>query len=190
MAANDADTAYVAGGYGYPRTGPSVYKTTDGGDNWSEVFLTEHNRNIITGWAGDGGDFAWSFPEYALGFEVSLLDKNHLLVSDLSCLHSSDDGGKTWRQTYTTPAASRTTGQAPKGEAYASCGLEVTSIWQVLWFDENNLFACATDIRGMRQHRCGQVVVVQVLRPQLEHDVPSGDQSFNQGRLRRSFERA
>ncbi len=123
---------------------------------WSDVFLTDHNRNIVVGWAGDGGDFAWSFPEYALGFEVSLLDKNHLLMTDLSCLHASNDGGKTWRQAYTTSAAARPVGQAPKGEAYLSCGLEVTSIWQVLWFDANSLFACATDIKGFRSTDAGK----------------------------------
>ena len=45
--------------------------------------------NIITAWAADGGDFGWSFPEYALGFTVSPLDKNRLMVTDLGCAHLS-----------------------------------------------------------------------------------------------------
>ena len=156
MAANDPDTAYVAGGNAYPRTGPCVYKTTDAGATWTDIFQTDHNKNITLGWAGDGSDFGWSFPEYALGFEVSLLDKNHLLLTDLSCAHASDDGGKTWRAVYTTPAKPRPLSAAPKGESYTGNGLEVTSIWQLLWFDPNNLFACATDIKGFRSTDSGK----------------------------------
>jgi photosystem II stability/assembly factor-like uncharacterized protein len=150
MAANDPDTAYVAGGNQYPRSGPSVYRTSDGGATWTDVFQTDHNQNIAIGWAGDGGDFAWSFPEYALGFDVCLLDKNHLLLTDLGMAHASDDGGRTWRQVYTSPVGPGPPGQGRTNEAYVGVGLEVTSIWQIHWFDAANLFVCATDIRAYR----------------------------------------
>jgi len=156
MAANDADTAYIAGGSGYPKSGPSVFKTINGGENWTDIFLTGGNKNIVVGWAGDGGDFQWSFPEYALGFEVSLLDKNRLLLTDLSCAHASDDGGKTWRAVYTTLTAPRTVGSAAKGASYASNGMDMTSVWQLHWFDEKNVFACTTDIKGSRSTDSGK----------------------------------
>ena len=35
---------------------PVVWKTTNGGLSWSEVFRTAGNLNIYTGWSGDGGD--------------------------------------------------------------------------------------------------------------------------------------
>jgi photosystem II stability/assembly factor-like uncharacterized protein len=155
MAANDADTIYVAGGSGGSLPAPIVCKSTDGGGSWTNVFQAVGNRNIAAGWARDGGDFGWSFPEYALGFEVDSLDKNHLLLTDLGCAHASDDGGKSWRQVYTTPAAQPATGLFPKGQAYSSNGLEVTSIWQIHWFDPTNVFACATDIRGFRSTDAG-----------------------------------
>jgi len=147
MAGNDCDTAYVAGGW---RSAPCVFKTTDGGTTWADVFLTDGNRNIVTAWSGDGGDRGWSYGEYALGFEVSTLDKNNLLLTDLGCAHASDDGGKTWRAVYTTPLTARAVGTCPKGQAYLGNGMEMTSIWQMLWFDAANLFVCATDIKGYR----------------------------------------
>ena len=156
MAANDPATAYVAGGSLYPRSGPSVFKTTDGGNTWTDIFQVDGNKNITVGWAGDGGDFGWSFPEYALGFDVCLLDKNHLLMTDLGCAHASADGGKTWHQVYTSSTAPRSPGQSAKKEEYVGNGMEVTSVWQVQWFDTSNLFACATDIRGFRSTNGGK----------------------------------
>lgn len=147
MAMTDAETAYVAGG---SQGSPSVFKTVDGGRSWSDVFQTAGNRNISTGWAGDGADFRWSFPEYAFGFEVSLLDKNRLLLTDMGCAHASDDGGKTWRAVYTRPVEPRAIGPAVRGAAYACNGMEVTSVWNVLWCDPNTLIASVTDIRGYR----------------------------------------
>jgi len=157
MAANDPDTAYVAGGNGYPLSGPSVFRTTDGGQTWTDVFRFEGNANIIPGWAGDGGVFHWSYPEYALGFDVCASDSRRLVMTDLGCLHVSTDGGATWTQAYTTPADARTPGAAISPEArYASCGLEVTSVWQMAWLSPTTLFECATDIRGARSTDGGQ----------------------------------
>lgn len=157
MATNDPDTAYVAGGNAYPRSGPSVYKTTDGGETWTDVFRFEGNQNIFTGWAGTDGDFQWSYPEYALGFDVCPSDKDRLVLTDLGCVHLSTDGGTTWTQAYTTLAAPHRPGQpTPRGDRYASCGLEMTSIWHLAWFDPQTIFACATDIKGFRSTDGGQ----------------------------------
>jgi photosystem II stability/assembly factor-like uncharacterized protein len=151
MAGDDPNTAYAAGGNGYPVSGPSVFKTTDGGNTWSDVFRFEGNANIIPGWAGDGGVFRWSFPEYALGFEVCPTDSERLVLTDLGCAHLSTDGGQTWRQVYATLAEPRAPGAAiPAGARYASCGMDMTSVWGIAWFDENTLFGCNTDIKGAR----------------------------------------
>ena len=149
MAANNAEIAYLAGGS--TQGTPTIYKTTNGGQQWKNVFDSTDNRNIIVGWAGDNDDFRWSFPEYALGFEVCLQDANRLFFSDLSCAHLSDDGGISWRQIYTGLTDPRLAGDtAPKGASYQSCGLEVTSIWQLAWFSQKTLFSAATDIKGFR----------------------------------------
>ena len=157
MATDDITTAYVAGGRNYPETGPCVYKTSDGGKTWTDVFQTSGNKNIAAGYSGDKGDFAWSFGEYALGFDVSLRDKNRLILTDLGFTHISTDGGANWTQAYTTPLVPRKSGAViPRGAAYSSNGMEVTSVWHVAWLDARNLWACATDIKGFRSADAGQ----------------------------------
>jgi photosystem II stability/assembly factor-like uncharacterized protein len=155
-AADDPDTAYVAGGNSYPLSGPSVFRTTDGGDTWTDVFRFGGNRNIIPGWAGDGGVFRWSYPEYALGFDVCPADSKRLVLTDLGCVHLSTDGGGTWKQAYTTLTEPRGPGAPiPPGARYASCGMEMTSVWHLAWFSQNTVFECATDIKGARSVDAG-----------------------------------
>ncbi len=146
----DIQTAYIAGGGANGKSGPTVHKTTDGGKTWTEVFLLEGNRNIICGYSGDKGDFAWSYGEYALGFDVCPGDSNRLIISDLGFAHISTDGGKTWRQVYTQPSDDRKPGPIPPKASYRSIGMDMTSIWNLDWFDDQNIFASATDIRGFR----------------------------------------
>src|SRR5581483_1430554 len=60
MARNDTGTAYVAGqqsSIDYP----VLYKSSNGGVNWSPVLLITNNQNVYTGWAGNGGDRDWSY---------------------------------------------------------------------------------------------------------------------------------
>lgn len=149
MASTDVNTAYLAGGS--TDGAPTVYKTTDGGAHWTSVFQTAGNRNIAVGWAGDNDDFRWSFPEYALGFDVCASDPNRALFTDLGCAHLTTDGGATWKAIYATPATPRKPGDpSPKGANYRGNGLEVTSAWQVAWLAPKTLFTCATDIKGFR----------------------------------------
>ncbi|MBI3191773.1 MAG: hypothetical protein HYZ36_03830 [Pedosphaera parvula] len=35
-------------------------------------------------------------------------------------------------------------------QSYRGVGLENTSCWDVTWSDENNVWACFTDVRGIR----------------------------------------
>ncbi len=65
--------------------------TTDGGAAWNEVFLTENNQNIATGWCGREGDLDWWFPEYALGFAVSPDDPDHVIITDLGFAHAAPE---------------------------------------------------------------------------------------------------
>ncbi|HEY6564360.1 MAG TPA: hypothetical protein VIY86_07665, partial [Pirellulaceae bacterium] len=148
MAGNDMDTAYVAGGsdQGVPR----IFKTSDGGLTWLDVFRTTNNANIETGWAGSGGDRDWSYGEYALGFAVASNDPNRLLVTDLGFVHFSEDGGTSWRVVNVDPADRNPAGQpTPRGQAYRTSGLDNDSVWGLTWSDADTLVASASDIRGM-----------------------------------------
>ena len=157
MTPGDIDTAYVGGGYGYPKTGPSVFRTSNGGETWTSVFNTEHNRNIEAGWMGDGGVFHWSWPEYALGMDISPIDKNRVVITDLGCVHATTDGGKKWTALYTKPAQLHAAGSPiPKDDRYMGNGLEPTSLWWLSWLSKNTMIACYTDIMGCRSDDGGK----------------------------------
>lgn len=149
MSSGDVSTAYVAGQNSSEF--PIVYKTTNGGNNWQSVLLTNNNQNIFTGWAGRGGDRDWSYGAGALGFAVSPTDANKAAFTDLGFAHITTDGGATWKQMYVSPADQNPMNAlTPKGKSYHSVGLEDTTCWWLTWKDANNLFASYSDIRGTR----------------------------------------
>ncbi|MCX6287535.1 MAG: T9SS type A sorting domain-containing protein [Bacteroidetes bacterium] len=153
MSADDISTAYLSGGSS--AGAPIVMKSVNGG-NWYHVFLTSNNQNIYTGWAGSGGDHAWSFPEAPFGFTVSFNDANTLMMSDYSCAHITTDGGVTWHQQYLSHADENPMNTpTPAGKKYHGVGLENTSCWQILWADSLYLFGAYSDINGIMSDNKG-----------------------------------
>jgi len=154
MARNDISTAYL---FGSSSSGePNVMKTTDAGASWQHVFLTANNQNIITGWSGYHGDRGWSYGECVLGWCVAPENPNRVVFSDLGFVHKTSDGGTTWQQAYVSPADAHPAGApTPTGRPYHGIGVENTSCWQILWSDEQNLFAGFSDIRGIRSTDAG-----------------------------------
>ncbi len=152
--ADDNNLVYVAGGS--DDGAPTVYKSTDAGTSWSNLFRTRGNANIATGWSGDGGDRGWSYGEYALGFTVDPADKNRAIITDLGFAHLTTDGGATWRALYVPPGYLTPAGApTPNGRAIPSNGLENTTCWQVAWIDQSTLVGCYSDIRGTRSEDGG-----------------------------------
>jgi photosystem II stability/assembly factor-like uncharacterized protein len=156
MALNDIDVAYLAGGN--PNTNvPIVYKTINGGDTWTNVFHTENNQNIATGWCGDGGDREWTYPEYVLSLAVSPTDSNRAIITDLGFAHVTRDGGTNWQQAYVDPTYENPPGiPTPKGQSYRGNGIENTSSWWLHWTKESTLIAGFSDIHGIRSEDGGQ----------------------------------
>lgn len=155
MAENNIDIAYVAGGNtstGYP----IVYKTTNGGTNWSAVFLTNNNENIYTGYQGDNGDEGWYYDEFAEGFDVSSTDNNVAIITGLGFPHYTADGGATWHQQYVNTADQNPLNlDIVKGKNYAGVGLENTSCWTLCWSDANHIFAGFSDITAIKSGDAG-----------------------------------
>jgi len=148
MAENDINTVYVAGSNDV--TEPIVMKKSGNG-NWTHVFNTTNNQNIITGWSGDGGDRGWSYGECPFGFDVCASDPNYVIFGDFGFVHTTNNGGAGWTQAYVDAGDDHPmTVNTPTGNAYYSCGLENTTCWQVHWCDATNLWACYSDIRGIR----------------------------------------
>lgn len=134
---------------------PIVRKSVDFGKTWQDVFITTNNQNIYTGWSGQGGDRAWSYGEVALGFTVCPNDNNRLIMTDFGFAHTSSDGGATWHQAYTAKSNNLNTVITPK-QSQSSIGLENTTSWQIVWSDANNMFACFSDIKGIRSTDAGK----------------------------------
>ncbi len=150
-------TTYYVGGTDPNTSFPVVYKTTDGGVSWSEVFLTTNNQNITTGWSGYLGDSNWWYGEIVFGLAVAPNDPNTVIITDFGFAHVSTDGGATWAQAYVNPADANPMGSStPQNQSYRSNGLENTSAWNLHWIDQNNIFASYTDIEGIRSEDGGE----------------------------------
>ena len=152
MARNDINTVY-AGGSKYTDIGnvPDLMKTTDGGLNWSNVFLTVSNQNITTGWSGDGGDHNWTYGEVVFGLAVAPGNSTSVVFTDMGFIYNSTNGGTIWRQAYTSAADQHPPGTTSfAGDTYHSIGLEDTSAWQIFWSDPTNVFAAFSDISSLR----------------------------------------
>ncbi len=135
---------------------PVVYKTSDGGTSWSEVFLTNNNQNIATGWSGYQGDENWWYGEIVFGLDVAPNDPNTAIITDFGFAHVTSNGGTSWKQAYVEIQDQNPSGSpTPVDLAYAGNGLENTSCWNMLWIDSLSIFASYTDITGIRSADSG-----------------------------------
>ncbi len=154
MADNDPNTCYLAGST--PNEEAIVMKTANGGDSWQHIYLRNNNQNIFTGYQGSGGDLGYSWGGFALGFAVNRLNSQHAVLTDFGFIHQTLDGGTSWHQAYLDPADENPAGApTPKKKYYHGVGMEQTTCWQVYWFDQNALFGCFTDIKGVRSQDGG-----------------------------------
>lgn len=150
MAANNINVAYLAGNDNNTQF-PEVLKTSDSGMSWSHVFGTNNNQNIETGWEGDNGDQGWGFDQYAFGLNVCLSDTSTVVLTGEGFTHLTTDGGKTWRAAYVQRAdLNPANASTPDGKYYHPNGLEVTSNWDIMWYDSLSMFSGCTDITALR----------------------------------------
>ncbi len=149
MAGNDISTVYVAGSNN--NSEPIIMKSSNAGGNWAHTFITANNQNISTGWSGQGGDRGWSYGECPFGFDVDATDPNVVIFGDFGFVHKTNNGGTSWQQAYVnTTNQHPANAPTPPMQPYNSIGLENTTCWQVNWSDANNMWACYSDIRGIR----------------------------------------
>jgi len=154
-APDDVDTVWLAGG-NPSRGAPIVYRSVNGGTSWNSVLDTVSNGNVVTGWAGDGGDTSWWWGEFALGLAVCPSDPSRAVLTDLGFVHVSSDGGSSWRQAYVAAADEHPAGSpTPQGENYHGIGLEDSGTWWLVWTGAEEIFAAQTDVRGMRSEDGG-----------------------------------
>ncbi len=125
--------------------------TTDAGRNWTHVFNTNNNQNVVTGWCGYQGDSPWSYGQCVMGFTVARNSSQTVIFGDYGFCHTTKDGGATWYQAYTDAAYQHSAkAPTPKKQNYRSNGMENTSCWQIVWCNATTLWACYTDIGAIR----------------------------------------
>lgn len=154
MAGNCVDTVYLAGSNS--NGVPDLLKTTNGGNSWTHIFNSTNNQNVSTGWSGQGGDRGWGYGECPFGLAVAPNTVSRVIFGDFGFVHKTSDGGASWSQAYVNQANQHNAGSnTPPNQSYQSCGLENTTCWQVHWTSATNIFACFSDIRGIRSADSG-----------------------------------
>lgn len=157
MSKADINTVYVSGAAQNPSIDPMVYKSENGGNNWTNIFQTSNNQNIETGWMGHSGDLEWYWAEAPMGFSVCSNNPNVAIMTDFGFAHITYDGGQNWEQMYVKSSDANAAGMlTPNDKAYQSNGLENTSSWWIHWSDADNMFAGYSDITGIRSTNGGE----------------------------------
>ena len=149
MAANNINVAYLAGtdaNTGYP----DVLKTSNAGTSWTHVFTTANNGNIQTSYCGANGDLPWYRDQISYGLSVYASDTLSAIVTGQGFTYVTSDGGQTWQDADVPHTDVNPVGSATIGKYYHPNGLEVTSQWDLMWYDSLNIFSGCTDITAIR----------------------------------------
>ena len=143
LAENNTQTVWAAG----DEDGlPMVFKSINGGVTWVNTFQAIDNQNVSTGWGGDYGAFSYLWSGAALGFEVSSVDPDQVILSD-GMGHITNDGGASWSATYVQPGDQNPAGSPTAVDKfYRSSGLDVTTTHQLFWLNDQEMFSANTDI--------------------------------------------
>jgi photosystem II stability/assembly factor-like uncharacterized protein len=109
-----------------------VAKTTDAGRHWEPVYDT-----VRDAWLTDRFGAGWAGNPYGLG--VSPHDPNLVYATDSGRVLRTNDGGRSWNQTYSYPK--------PDG-SWTTSGIDVTTCYGVHFdpFDPRHIFISYTDI--------------------------------------------
>ncbi|MBS1513960.1 MAG: hypothetical protein JSS63_02940 [Bacteroidetes bacterium] len=169
MVPNDTSTFYLGGtttvAFNGSHAVQSVYKTTNGGANFTSVFLTASNVGnngiFYTGWYGYSNDAQlythnWYGGSETAGICVDPNDKNRVIVTNSSAPHKTTDGGVTWTQAYVNPADQNNAGAlVPSYKNYATNGLETTVCYNLMWADSLTQLASFADLLLVRSTDAG-----------------------------------
>lgn len=156
---SDTANIYIGGSTGIGiATYGTVYKSTNGGATWSNIFLNSNtvanNVNITTGWVGNSStptyNHGWSGINTCEGLCIDPNDINRIIMTDKSNLHNSTNGGSTWNQMYIKAADANAAGaKFPATKTYATTGLETMVAYWLTWVDQSNMIASCADLTAI-----------------------------------------
>jgi photosystem II stability/assembly factor-like uncharacterized protein len=154
MAENRPNVVYVTtrGTGSSPPHHFTVFRSDDFGDSWRYCFTP--GENLEPGWSPV--ELSWSWGGSAQGFNVCSSNPDVAMFTNNGELYITRDGGKSWNAAYSRRVNSK--GDAQRGETWASCGLEVTTCWQVAFdpHDQRRAYICYTDIGFARSEDRGK----------------------------------
>ncbi|MFT6071350.1 MAG: photosystem II stability/assembly factor-like uncharacterized protein [Bacteriovoracaceae bacterium] len=163
MAENDSKTIYVTGGrYWVRQYGTKVWKSTDRGLNF-DLKLFQYNWDVTPYEPWDQTKIEASAPAIEQGwwddgyesFTVNQRDSTQVGGSGYFFLHTSIDGGETWKAPFTKYAD---TGEKVKGKKWESVGLEVTTAYRFKFHPNNPQlgYVSMADIGGLVTEDAGK----------------------------------
>jgi len=178
---DNPDLVYVSntGTAFWPPHHGTIYKSTDAGDNWdhclnwdprNEEYPPSDTCNLNCGWLPNEFTEGWggytdvySFDPYF--FSVCPTDGDVAIVVNYGQLWITKYGGDLWQYGYTEYSSGNPAyipyensyNDCMKGRNWNSIGLEVTSCWDVGFFDSDRLFVGYADITGIRSEDGGNI---------------------------------
>ncbi len=167
MSGNDTSVIYVGGNSTYLGVLlGAVFKSVNGGNSFTTVFLTQgmknSNTNITTGWGGAQAlitsKFKWNGMNYILSMAVDPANPARIICGDGMWVHTSVDYGANWQQAYTDinhdhlPSVLIT-----DTSNYKTTGLETTASYWLTWTDSSSIVAGYNDIVATRSDDGGHL---------------------------------
>lgn len=122
---------------------PLVWKSTNGGQSWTQTIQWSNNGNIQTGILGISNDFPWYWGGSVSGISVSAANVNDVVITTNFGAFSTTDGGAQW--TSILQQNPQADGSSAAGMAYVSSNND-TSNWGVNFVNSTTMVAGYSDI--------------------------------------------
>jgi len=158
MNPDNPDTLYFTGQTHSPATASgarlgTVFKTTDGGNTFSNIFLRDNNptnAGMTTGWVGSANFSPWEHTWNSLntteGLCIDPNNVNRLMRSDFSIVCTSENGGITWSQRYVRSGEHPALTLIGRQDLYESNGLQTTVCHWVHWMSPARVLLTYSDL--------------------------------------------
>jgi hypothetical protein len=158
MNPDNPDTLYFTGQTHTPATSygariGTVFKTTDGGNTFSNIFLRNNNptnAGMTTGWVGAANFSPWEHTWNSLntteGLCIDPNNVNRLMRSDFSIVCISENGGATWDQRYVSAGEHPELTLISRPDLYESNGLQTTVCHWVHWMSPARILLTYSDL--------------------------------------------
>lgn len=158
MNKNNIDTFYLTGQTRSPAMANvskfgTVFKTTNGGNSFINIFLKNNNltnAGMTTGWVGAANtsfwEHSWNSINTTEGLCIDPNNINRLMRSDFSIVCVSEDGGANWDQRYVAGTEHAANSLINLTDLYETNGLQTTVCHSVHWLTPSRVLMTYSDL--------------------------------------------